>query len=110
MYLNNLSGLVRPHHGFWISRLINYVDVIFKYSTYIQCKAPLKLNLQVKTETSLNKEMAGYFPVKLRNITFSGRGLKNLSPDILQVGKYNYVRVDIIRIRFETEKYVATTP
>lgn len=39
---------------------------------------------QVESETSLASEMLGELPPKLSSITFTGRGLKNPSPGILQ--------------------------
>lgn len=43
------------------------------------------LEIQVDHETSLQKEMDGQMPPKMRNITFSGVGLITFTSDLLQV-------------------------
>ncbi|KAL3279502.1 hypothetical protein HHI36_017011, partial [Cryptolaemus montrouzieri] len=44
----------------------------------------LEINVETNTEENLDREMAGSFPFKLRNITFSGTGLKKLGQNVLK--------------------------
>jgi len=44
-----------------------------------------KTALNKMLSTDLRKEMEGYFPLKLKNITFSGNGFSNLAANILEV-------------------------
>lgn len=48
----------------------------------------LEVNVPAESDNDMDKEMAGDLPPKLRNITFSGKGLKRLGSKILQVSKY----------------------
>lgn len=44
------------------------------------------LEVHVDTDTSLDKEMEGVLPYKVRNLTFSGLKLKKIADDLLDVG------------------------
>ncbi|KAF7273812.1 hypothetical protein GWI33_013503 [Rhynchophorus ferrugineus] len=44
----------------------------------------LEIHVNKATDSNLEKEMAGQFPTKLRNITFSGLGLKKIGQKALQ--------------------------
>ncbi|CAH1114704.1 unnamed protein product [Psylliodes chrysocephalus] len=43
----------------------------------------LEIHVESSTDDNLNKEMSGELPFKLRNITFTGKGLKRLGGDVL---------------------------
>ncbi|XP_060524010.1 chaoptin isoform X2 [Cylas formicarius] len=65
-----------------------YTDLkLFNIPTIIQWNSGLR-NLEIHvnkaTDSTLEKEMIGDLPPKLRNVTFSGRGLKKLGNNILQ--------------------------
>lgn len=49
------------------------------------------LEIEVEKETTLEKEMDGFLPFKLNNITFSGQGLKVLDNDLLDVSKEIFI-------------------
>lgn len=51
----------------------------------------LEIHVEKETDGNLDKELQGELPPKLRNITFSGRGLKKLGLNILQVPKSAYI-------------------
>ncbi|XP_019875931.2 chaoptin isoform X2 [Aethina tumida] len=59
----------------------------FNIPTVLQFNSGLR-NLEIHipnpTDKNLDKELSGEFPPKLRNITFSGRGIKSLGQNILQ--------------------------
>ncbi|XP_018322079.2 chaoptin [Agrilus planipennis] len=57
----------------------------FNIPTLIEKNVGLRnLEIQVEKESNLEKEMRGVLPSKIRNITFTGRGLKKISSYILQ--------------------------
>lgn len=49
------------------------------------------LEVLVEKETTLHKEMEGFLPFKLNNITFSGQGLKVLDNDLLDVSMLLFI-------------------
>ncbi|CAH0558981.1 unnamed protein product [Brassicogethes aeneus] len=59
----------------------------FNIPSYLQFNSGLRnleIHVPMATDNNLDKELNGEWPTKLRNITFSGRGLKNLGQHILQ--------------------------
>ncbi|XP_066248274.1 chaoptin [Euwallacea similis] len=57
------------------------IPALIQWSTGLR---NLEVHVDRQSESDLNKEMAGYFPPKLRNITLSGRGLKKLGSKVLE--------------------------
>ncbi|CAH1974718.1 unnamed protein product [Acanthoscelides obtectus] len=57
------------------------IPAVLQFSTGLK---ELEIHVDESTDTNLEKEMAGELPSKLRNITFSGRGLKKLGNNVLQ--------------------------
>ncbi|XP_030758115.1 chaoptin [Sitophilus oryzae] len=55
----------------------------------------LEIHVDRPSDSNLEKEMAGEFPLKLRNITFSGKGLKKLGSNIFQGIRYPQLHVGI---------------
>lgn len=49
------------------------------------CLEHLHIEVYHQEGSSLGEEMRGPFPAKLRNLTLTGRGLKSLAPNLIQV-------------------------
>ncbi|XP_050296865.1 chaoptin isoform X2 [Anthonomus grandis grandis] len=55
----------------------------------------LEIHVDRHSDSDLSKEMVGDLPPKIRNITFSGRGLKKLGPTILKGVQFPKLRINL---------------
>nr|XP_023026888.1 chaoptin [Leptinotarsa decemlineata] len=116
--LNSLeSGAFCKMYSLRILKLNYYQNMKnFNIPTILQFVSGLRnleIHVESPTDNNLDKEMAGELPPKLRNITFTGKGLKRLGSNVLQgvrspilhFGVHNTSLMKIVYVVFENIGY-----